>query len=289
MDKERMVSLGNALQVFQNFHNKDEFFDRITNNEETFCTLANQLFLLVITTFGYGVIMGSYNGFFQAISSGIKLPLLFLLALLICFPAVFILQFFLGSKVGFWNMLKIILVGFVISAVVLIAFAPIVLFFIITGDNYSFVKLLHVAIFGLAGIFGMKTIVDALQFACEKKNVYPKVGVTIFRCWIIVLAFVGMQLSWSLRPFVGSRELPFEVFRQREGNFYIAVIRSAVDMVNPKKVKTGQGQSFLGKERKDDPTKKGNEQKQPVSFLSVSEDIPTLHIALHNLNKKSNG
>ena len=35
---------------------------------------------------------------------------------------------------------------------------------------------------------------------------------------------------------------------------------------------------------------KGNEQKQPVSFLSVSEDIPTLtHIALHNLNKKSNG
>ena len=40
-----------------------------------------------------------------------------------------------------------------------------------------------------------------------------------------------MQLAWNLRPFIGSRGLPFEVVRQREGNFYLAVIQSAADLV----------------------------------------------------------
>jgi hypothetical protein len=175
--------------------------------------------------------MGSYNGFLQAISSGIKVPLLFSLAFLVCFPAFFIIQHVLGSKLGFWQMFKVILAGFVMVALVMVSFAPIVIFFLITGDNYSFLKLLHVAIFGLSGLFGMKTILDALKFSCEKKNVYPKIGVVVFRFWIVILAFVGMQLAWNLRPFIGNRELPFELFRKREGNFYLSVIRAARDLV----------------------------------------------------------
>jgi hypothetical protein len=128
-------------------------------------------------------------------------------------------------------MFKVVLSGFVMAALVMVSFAPIVIFFLITGDNYSFLKILHVAIFGLSGVFGMKTIVTALQFSCEKKNVYPKIGVTVFRIWIVILAFVGMQLAWNLRPFIGSRQVQFELFRKREGNFYLTVIRAAGDLV----------------------------------------------------------
>jgi hypothetical protein len=135
-------------------------------------------------------------------------------------------------------MLKIILSGFVMVALVMVSFAPIVIFFLITGDNYSFLKLLHVAIFGLSGLFGVKTILEALRFSCEKKNVYPKVGVTVFRFWILILAFVGMQLAWNLRPFIGSRDLPFELFRIREGNFYLTVIRAAGNLVTSPGKKT---------------------------------------------------
>jgi hypothetical protein len=184
--------------------------------------------------------MGSYNGFLQAISSGIKLPLLFTLALLVCFPAFFIIQHVLGSKLGFWQMFKVILSGFLMVALVMVSFSPIVIFFLITGDNYSFLKLLHVAIFGLSGLFGMKTILDALRFSCEKKNVYPKVGVVVFRFWIVILAFVGMQLAWNLRPFIGNREQQFELFRKREGNFYLSVIRSAGDLVTSPDKKTNK-------------------------------------------------
>ena len=131
-------------------------------------------------------------------------------------------------------MLAVILSGFVMIALIMASASPIVIFFLITGDNYAFLKLLHVAIFALAGSFGMKTILDGLRFCCEKKGVYPKVGVLVFRVWMVILAFVGMQLAWNLRPFIGSRDLPFEWFRSREGNFYLAVFHAAGRVVDPR-------------------------------------------------------
>jgi hypothetical protein len=234
MEKRKLLS----MEFFRDFQDKDSFFEKLTSDKDTLSKVANQYLLLNVCLFLYGIVMGSYNGFRQAISSGIKVPLLFSLALLVCFPVFFVIQHVLGSRLGFWQMFKIILSGFVMVSLVMASFAPIVIFFLITGDNYSFLKLLHVAIFGLSGFFGMKTILDALRFSCEKKKVYPKVGVTVFRFWIVILAFVGMQLAWNLRPFIGSRELPFELFRKREGNFYLAVIQAAGDLVTSPGKKT---------------------------------------------------
>ncbi len=255
MAKSKLLS----LDFFRDFQDKETFFEKLTSEEHTFDKIVNQYLLLNVCLFVYGVVMGSYNGFLQAISSGVKLPLLFSLALLVCFPAFFIIQHVLGSRLGFWQMLKVILSGFLMVALVMVSFSPIVIFFLITGDNYSFLKLLHVAIFGLSGLFGMKTILDALRFSCEKKNVYPKVGVVVFRFWIVILAFVGMQLAWNLRPFIGNREQQFELFRKREGNFYLSVIQSAGDLVtssdknaNKKKVNEPVSKGITNNSEKDE-------------------------------------
>ena len=72
----------------------------------------------------------------------------------------------------------------------------------------------------------MKTIIDALKFSCEKKNIYPQTGVTVFRFWVVIFVFVGIQLAWNLRPFLGDRGQPFRLFRRYEGNFYTALIYS---------------------------------------------------------------
>jgi len=92
---------------------------------------------------------------------------------------------------------------------------------------------LHVAIFTFSGVFTVKTIINGLKFSCEKKNIYPKLGMSIFKIWIVILAFVSSQLAWNLRPFVGSRDMPFELTRAHEGNFYIAVIQSAANLFKP--------------------------------------------------------
>jgi len=48
----------------------------------------------------------------------------------------------------------------------------------------------------------------------------------VFNCWVILFALVGAQMGWVLRPFVGNPNLPFEWFRERQSNFFEAILRT---------------------------------------------------------------
>jgi hypothetical protein len=48
----------------------------------------------------------------------------------------------------------------------------------------------------------------------------------VFGIWIVVFAFVGAQMGWVLRPFIGSPGMPFTFFRERSSNFFEAVFRA---------------------------------------------------------------
>lgn len=219
------------LSVFKVFQQGDEYFELLNEKDNAKKYLFKQALYILIFSFIYGLIMGSYNGIIQSLVTSIKIPVLVFLSLFICFPAFYVIQFMLGSKMSVLHMANMILSGFIVFSTIALSFSPIVLFFMITGNNYSFLKLLHVAIFIFAGIFGMRTIISGLKYSCEKMNVYPKMGINVFKFWIIIFAFVSMQLAWNLRPFIGSKELPFELFREREGNFYLAVIYSIRDFI----------------------------------------------------------
>ncbi|MEV6926777.1 hypothetical protein AB0M46_20040 [Dactylosporangium sp. NPDC051485] len=51
-------------------------------------------------------------------------------------------------------------------------------------------------------------------------------SMTLLNVWILLFGFVGTQLAWTLRPFVGSPGEPFEIFRTIEGNFYVDIVRA---------------------------------------------------------------
>jgi hypothetical protein len=174
----------------------------------------------------YGIIMGSYHSFPQSISAGVKMAVLFFFTIVICFPSFFIIQQVLGSKMSIRQMVIVVLSGMVLTTTIILSFTPIVIFFQLTGGNYHFLQLLHVAIFIFAGIFGLRLMVEALKYACDKKAIYPQIGVTVFKIWIIILAFVSIQLSWNLRPFLCEKNEQFKLFRKYEGNFYTAIIYS---------------------------------------------------------------
>jgi len=53
---------------------------------------------------------------------------------------------------------------------------------------------------------------------------------SVFRIWTIVFALVGAQMSWVLRPFIGYPMAPFEWFRERESNFFIAVLQALANL-----------------------------------------------------------
>jgi hypothetical protein len=223
-----------------NFHDKEGSLEKITDDKNVGQKIWNQLILVSLLAFLYGVIMGCYNGLYQALSSGIKMPVLFLLLIIICFPAFYVIQSVLGSRLTVPLMCSIILSGFIYVTAIMVSFSSIVLFFLITGGNYGFIKLLHVAIIAFAGVFGMKHIIDALKYSCEKREVYPKTGVVVFRFWIVILFFVGSQLSWNLRPFIGAKDAPFEVFREQQGNFYQNVFQSFGSLFSLQKDQPGK-------------------------------------------------
>lgn len=221
------------LSIFKVFQHSDEYFEMLSDSVYARKLVVKQVLVIFLFALLYGVVMGSYNSFQQGMASSLKVPCLIFLSLLICFPALFVIQYMIGSTMSVFQMAGTILSGFVVFTTINLSFAPIVIFFMITSENYAFLKLLHVAIFTFAGVFAVKTIIKGLTLSCEKKNVYPKLGMNIFKLWVIIIAFISSQLAWNLRPFIGSHDMPFELFRERQGNFFIAIIQSAGDLFDP--------------------------------------------------------
>jgi len=183
----------------------------------------------------YGIVMGLYNSPLQGLSSLVKVPTLFLLALIICFPALFVINIILGSKLGIGQSLAMILSAYGITACVLASFAPIALFFTLIGSSYAFLRLFHVAIFTIAGLAGMIYLNNGSKLGCEYHAIYPKLGVRIFKIWVIIFAFVGTQLAWNLRPFLGHKKQPFQIFRKQESNFYAHILNTFSEFVSGEK------------------------------------------------------
>jgi hypothetical protein len=255
-----MKKLNGIREVFQIFQNKESFFNEI-NTRQSNRLIINQIIMICIFAFLYGVVMGSYHSLVQSVAAGIKIIVLFLSAMIICFPSFFIIQQVLGSKMSVRQMIIIVLSGLVLTSAIAISFAPIVIVFQITGGNYHFLQLLHVAIFIFAGIFGMRLMIDALKYACENKDIYPKVGVIVFRIWIIILVFVGIQLAWNLRPFLCEKAETFKIFRKYEGNFYTAIVYSVEQLASKKE---------------DQKQEKSNQASKADSTINLGYDTATV-------------
>jgi len=176
----------------------------------------------------YGLVMGSYQlgaagGWKQALASAIKVPCLFMLTLLICLPALYVASALLGSSLNLRQLLGILMAGFLVTTMLLVAFAPITAFFMLSARHYAFIKLLNVLFFAIATGTGVGIIIGAVKTIGDQSAAQYRV---LLRFWFLIYAFVGTQMAWILRPFVGDPRLGFSVFRHLEGNFYADVLKS---------------------------------------------------------------
>ena len=186
--------------------------------------------ILMLSAF-YGLTMGLMGlkqgigqGLLQMASSAVKVPLLYLLSLAVCYPVLYIVVVLMGSRLSFGQTLGLLMLSVTLNTILLASCAPIVLFFVFTGASYHFIKLLHVIIFAFSGCWGMLALWQGLQAMCEHSDLYPKRAVRILQVWMLVFGFVGTQMAWSLRPFVGDPGLPFQLLRSNQtGNFYEGV------------------------------------------------------------------
>ena len=215
-----------GLFLSQLLSERERFFGEVADGSDLGGKIARSLWTLVVLAAFYGAAAGAYSGPLQALSSAIKLPVLFLGTLAICFPGFFVIQVLVGSRLRLAQVLALTTEALALSAIVLAAVVPVTFFFLFTGADYYFLTLLHVVIVLGAGLVGMAVLHEGLAFACEKRGVYPRSAMTIMQVWAVLFAFVGIQMAWNLQPFVGDRGQPFRLFRHGEGNFYTAVVYS---------------------------------------------------------------
>lgn len=174
----------------------------------------------------YGAVMGSTHSLWQALSSALKLPLLFLATLAICAPTLYFFNLIFGSDQSLSQSVALMLTAITVTAVVLLSFAPIVLFFLLTSSHYQFFKLLNVGVSAVAGVVGVLFLAQGMRAVSGGLREGAGARRNVVRLWILVYAFVGSQAAWTLRPFVGAPSMPFEPFRQLGGNFYANVLAS---------------------------------------------------------------
>ncbi|MBE9125398.1 MULTISPECIES: actin-binding WH2 domain-containing protein [unclassified Coleofasciculus] len=179
----------------------------------------------------YGAIIGSSHSLLQALSSAIKLPALYLITLIICFPTLYFFNILFGSRKSFGQHFAMLLTAVAVISVLLFSFAPITLFFLISTNHYQFYKLLNVAIFAITGFIGVKFLYQGMQLLSEEDTEGLETRMNILRFWLVLYAFVGTQLAWTLRPFFGKPSSSFELFRQMNGNFYLDIVNALSEIL----------------------------------------------------------
>jgi hypothetical protein len=165
----------------------------------------------------YGAILGVYVGGPQIILNAVKIPMLFFITYYISVPIIFIVDAMIDNKITFSQMALMVSLGFTSTAIILAAFTPLMLFFILTTQNYFFIVILNISICSFAGYFGLLSLLTSFKRFHRNTNWSPSLIIGSF-----IIIFVGTQLAWTLRPFFHSTNV---FTRPISGNFYIALAR----------------------------------------------------------------
>ena len=213
--------------LMQLLRDRDSFLEEINRGKGLDRKILSLLFCSSLFFALYGAIIGSIHGWLQMLSSAFKLPALYLITLLICLPTLYFLDIIFGSKKTFGQYVTLLLASMSLISIMLFGLAPVSLFFRLSIDGYSFFKLLNIIIFIVTGVIGIRFFYQAMLSIIPDETVSEslKSRKRLIQCWLLLYGFVGSQLGWTLRPFFGTPNQPFALYREIESNFYIQVLK----------------------------------------------------------------
>jgi len=198
--------------------NREELYDRISDRRSIGALCLVMVTMAVLGAGSYGFTMGAFGGVKQALASAVKAPLLLALPLTIAIPALYAFNTLLGSGTRLSQIAAVACMAQATTAILLVALAPLSIFFLFTGVSYSFLKVLHVTLFFVAGYFGAFVLYVGLQTVSGRMGKVQ--NLPLLQIWLCLYAYIGAQMSWILRPFLGDPHRPFALFRSIESSFF---------------------------------------------------------------------
>ena len=190
--------------------------------------LALHVAVIVVGAGCYGAAMGWWRDPQQALFTAVKFPVIILLTTLGNALINGMIAPLLGLDIPFRRSFAAVVMSFAVASAILGAFAPLIAFIVWNAPPlaatpgatfvYNLLKLAHVGVITLAGVTGNARLFQLLAHLGGSRAVAARVMIA----WLAGNLFLGAQLSWILRPFIGSPNLPVEFLRANalHGNFY---------------------------------------------------------------------
>jgi hypothetical protein len=174
----------------------------------------------------YGAVMGSFGGptgerAVQILYSGLKVPLLLAATTAITLPSFFVLNSLAGLRADFPAAVRAVVGAQGAVGVVLACLAPYTAVWYLTSAAYREALLFNGVMFAVAS--------GSAQWVLRRRYA-PLIAADarhrlMLRAWLVSYCFVGVQMGWTLRPFVGELGLKPSFFREGAwgGNAYVVV------------------------------------------------------------------
>lgn len=182
---------------------------------------------LMVAAFGitYGAVMGSFGGlfgerFWQVVFSAVKVPFLLLGTFALSLPSFFVVNTLFGLRSDFSHSLRALLATQAGLTIILASFAPFTVLWYASCSDYRAAILFNTLMFGCASLAAQWLLRQFYELLIRRNSRHR----LLLRAWLLIYAFVGIQMAWVLRPFIGNPDAPTQFFRQDAwGNAYVSL------------------------------------------------------------------
>jgi hypothetical protein len=191
---------------------------------------ARSWWLVVACGLAYGAVMGSFGGRpGQAFVSAVKVPLLLLTTVALSLPSFFVLNTLLGVRSDFAAALRGLIASQAGLTIILVSLAPLTAFWYASSSDYQSAILFNAGMFAVSSV-GSQWLLRRAYRPLVARNARHR---WLLRTWLVLYAFIGEQMGWILRPFIGAADQPVQFFRRDVwDNAYVIIGRMIWDLLS---------------------------------------------------------
>lgn len=209
-------------------HRRGRLLAHILSEQPLGPTLARLTVVMALSAAAYGAVLGIWHGARLAAYDAVKLPLVLVLTSSFTVLFSWIAALALSLPLRFAQVTVLTFLALATASLALLSLAPIAWFFTLcapypsaaTRTTHNALYLMHTTFVAACGMAGTRALWQGLCRLRQPRSILWRVYVV----WVLGYAFVGGEVAWALRPFVGSVSPQFPVVFLREdalkGNVY---------------------------------------------------------------------
>ncbi|MDB4054873.1 hypothetical protein N9496_02650 [Akkermansiaceae bacterium] len=212
---------------------------------------ASALLLITLVCLAiFGFVIGIFSAGDQLWAAPLKVIGGVLFSALICLPSLYIFGSLGGMDAKIQQVIGLMLTFITITSLLLVGFAPVVWLFSTSSNSSVFFGFLAITIWIVCLFFGLRVIMRASQCMGGGQGGHLKL-------WIIVFILVTLQMTTTLRPFIGKSD---EFINLEEKHFFLGYWFTSMSDANQseadklrstEKIKVGTGaEAKKGKHKK---------------------------------------